>query len=192
MDTLRTFIAIELPQAVTHRAGQLIDKLNVTSAKVKWVAPHNMHLTLQFLGDVDVRKIPDVCQAVQTAVEPLEPFELQCLGAGAFPNAHRPRTVWLGAGGGEERAVQLHDEIEAGLAKLGFRSERRRFTPHLTIGRVRHSASGIRELGELIEKNAQFDAGTFRVDEVLVISSRLERTGPVYEPLGRARLAGTG
>ena len=127
MDTLRTFIAVELPKAVTHRAGQLIDRLNVTSAKVKWVEPHNMHLTLKFLGDVNTRMIPDVCQAVSTAAEPLEPFDLQCCGAGAFPSSQRPRTVWLGAGDGEENVLELHDKIEAirGYAKASGESRER-------------------------------------------------------------------
>jgi RNA 2',3'-cyclic 3'-phosphodiesterase len=113
-----------------------------------------------------------------------EPFELELRGAGAFPTAERPRTVWLGAGDGLEAMVALHDKIEAELAELGYREEHRRFQPHLTLGRVRGEGDSIAELGQQILAKADFVAGRLLVGAVAVFSSALQREGPVYQRVG--------
>ena len=189
-NTVRTFVAVEISQEIKDRAQRMIGKLRDTPAKVKWVAAQHMHWTLKFLGDVELLDIPRVCKAVGRAVEPLAAFHVEAKGAGAFPDVHRPRTVWIGTGRGSEQMIELHDAIEFELAKLGYRSENRRFRPHLTIGRVRHSPGGIGELGQLIEKHADFDGGLTHVDEVVVFSSVLGPDGPTHEPLGHAELKG--
>jgi 2'-5' RNA ligase len=189
-DVVRTFVAVEIPPEVKNRASQLIGRLQAAPAKVKWVDPRHMHWTLKFLGDVDMLEIPDVCQAVARAVEPLAPFDVEAQGAGAFPDIRRPRTLWVGTGTGSEQMIELHDAIEAELAKLGYRAENRRFRPHLTIGRVRNSPEGIEELGRLVQENADFESGLSTVYEVVVFSSELGRDGPTHEPLSHAELKG--
>ena len=189
-ETVRTFIAVEIPGEVKDHALRLIERLSVAPAKVKWVGPSAMHWTLKFLGDVDIVETPKICAAVARAVEPLVPFDVEARGAGAFPDVRRPRTVWIGMTQGAEQMVQLHDRIEAQLAQIGYRPEGRRFRPHLTIGRVRSSPAGIGELGELITRNADFDAGVSTVFEVAIFSSHLGRDGPTHEPLGHAELKG--
>jgi 2'-5' RNA ligase len=86
--------------------------------------------------------------------------------------------------------IELHDALEFELAKLGYRSENRRYRPHLTIGRVRQSPQGIGELGRLLEQHADFDGSVALVDEVVVFSSELGREGPTHEPLYHAELKG--
>ena len=189
-DIVRTFIAVEIPGEVKNRASQLIAQLRTAPANVKWVAPRHMHWTLKFLGDVDLLDTPKICQAVARAVEPLAPFDVEARGAGAFPDASRPRTVWIGVGAGGEQMIELHDAIEHELAPLGYRPENRRFRPHLTIGRVRNSPTGIDELGRLIEQHATFASGLSTVYEVLIVSSELGHDGPTYELLGHADLKG--
>jgi 2'-5' RNA ligase len=186
--TVRTFIAVEVDEAVRARAAELIEVLRVAPADVKWVDTHNLHLTLKFLDEVPLAEIPAVCAAVEAAAAKVEPFDIEIHGAGAFPNAGRPRTVWLGAGKGVEAMATLHKHLEDALAKLGFRKEHRRFQAHLTIGRVRGGGPAIKPLGDLLWQYADFDAGQLAVDEVVVFSSQLERTGPIYEALGRAPL----
>ena len=186
----RTFVAIETTPSVRDRASDLIGQLSTTSASVRWVEPEQMHWTLAFLGDVPLDDIPGVCRAVQKGAERISPFDLHAQGAGAFPNAEKPRTIWLGASQGSDEMITLHDAIEAELEKLGFRGERRRYRPHLTLGRVRRSAPHeVAQLGELVEQYANFDAGSIHIDEVVVFSSRLSSSGPSYDELGRAVLA---
>jgi RNA 2',3'-cyclic 3'-phosphodiesterase len=186
--TFRTFVAVEISQAIRARAAELIAALGGTTADVKWVEPHNLHLTLKFLGEVHEREITDVCRAVQRGAAQIEPFELEVRGAGAFPTAARPRTVWLGAGEGAEQMVTLHDRVEDPLADLGYRAEHRRFQSHLTIGRVRGAGPGIADLGTLLQQNAQFTAGRMTVGKLTVFSSTLTSTGPIYEVLGTGPL----
>lgn len=187
--SLRAFIAIEISSEVRSRARQLITRLSGTEAKVTWVKPHLIHLTLKFLGDVDLLDIPPVSAAVTAAVADVPPFEIEVHGAGAFPSAARPRTIWLGVNQGQQEMVELHDRVERALSGMGFRREQRRFRPHLTIGRVR-GAQALGELGELVSQHADFSGGISSVDELVVMSSELEREGPVYEPLAIAPLNG--
>ena len=189
--TVRTFVAVESPESVRSRALDLIERLRCTQAKVKWVSPDQMHWTLSFLGDVPLDETASICRAVERATAQLAAFTFEARGAGAFPTAHRPRTVWVGGGSGNDHMVQLHDAVQIQLAELGFRAERRRFQPHLTLGRVRNSSlKDIAELGKLIDENDDFDCSSMRVSQVCVFSSRLEPAGPIYGVLGRAELQG--
>jgi 2'-5' RNA ligase len=190
MATLRTFIAVDSAPHIRSRAADLVARLSLAPDKVRWIEPHNLHWTLKFLGDVEDVSIAEVCRRVQDAVRPLEPFQIEVCGAGAFPRTERPRTLWLGVRQGQEQMIALQAPIEHAVAEMGFHQETRRFVPHLTIGRVGRTAAGGNQLGELLAKNAQFEAGTMEVDEVVIYSSRLTREGPEYEPLGRAPLEG--
>ena len=184
---IRTFVALEISDEIRAQARQLISRLRETAADVKWVESQNLHLTLKFLDKVPANEIPRICQIVARATAQLPPFEIEIRGAGAFPNAHQPRTLWLGTTTGRESMIELHDVIEAALAPLGFREEHRQFHPHLTLGRVR-SGPGVAELADQLAQFETFLAGPLFVDEVAVFASRLDRRGPEYEVLGRAAL----
>jgi 2'-5' RNA ligase len=110
-ETLRTFIAVEVPLEVRDKARRVIAALDTTPAKVKWVEPANLHWTLKFLGEVELVETPAICEAVSRAVEPLASFDVETFGVGAFPDRHRPRTVWLGMRHGSEAMIELHDAI---------------------------------------------------------------------------------
>jgi 2'-5' RNA ligase len=186
----RTFIAVELSPAVRGRAEKLINQLRVAGAKVSWVQPQHMHLTLKFLGDVPDSDLSNVCRAVAEGVKDYPAFELTFRGCGAFPNLDRPRTIWIGVDEGHDEIVALQAAVDAGLKKLGFPKEPRRFRPHLTLGRVRETGPAVAELARLIEQHADFDADIACVDEVTIFASYLEKAGPTHEPLGHAELAG--
>ena len=188
--TIRSFIAVELSDAVRAKAAALGDALRAAGADVRWVDPRNLHLTLQFLGDVPESDVAAVGRAVGEAAAGMAPFELELRGAGAFPSPGRARTVWLGAARGTQEIVALHDRIERALKPLGFRPEGRKYQPHLTIGRVKRAGPALRRLGALIDENADFDAGRCTVREAVVFSSDLKPSGPVYQALAKAPLGG--
>ncbi|RIK82597.1 MAG: RNA 2',3'-cyclic phosphodiesterase [Planctomycetota bacterium] len=192
MAKLRTFIAVETPPDVVGRALKLAKRLTraATAAEVKWVAPENLHWTVKFLGDVDPRDLAEICRALAEAARSVAPFRMEVAGAGAFPNAARPRTLWLGAGAGGECLVSLAEAVDAAMTKIGFRREGRRYEPHLTIGRVRNGGPAQEALGELLAGNAGFEGGSMEVDEVVLFSSELRPEGPIYEALERAELTG--
>jgi 2'-5' RNA ligase len=187
---IRTFVAVEIDRPIRNRASELIGLLRGTEADVAWVEPQNLHLTLKFLGNVHEQEIFQVCRAVQRGADEIPPFDLEVCGAGAFPNAARPRTVWLGARDGVKQMIALHDAIENSLADLGYREEHRQFQTHLTLGRVHGAGPTIADLGKLLQQHAEFFAGCMTVNRVTVFSSDLTPEGPIYESIGVANLRG--
>ena len=185
---IRTFIAVTASPAIRQAALKLTATLSPLSGDVKWVAPENLHWTLQFLGEVEQLEIHSVCTAVSAAALEVDSFDLEARGAAAFPAPDRPRTLWIGAGAGAQAMVALHDAIQRKLTRLGYRSEHRRFVPHITLGRVGRDSPPrplVRELAGL----AEYEAGSMLVDEVTVFASKLTSDGPLYEVLARAPLA---
>ncbi len=177
---VRTFICIEIPEAIKECIGCLQEKLRTIDAQVSWTKPSNMHLTLKFLGDVEASRIDRVSSAVDRASARVSPFEIEVSGAGCFPSRRSPRVLWVGFSNATEALNQLHANIEEELAREGFPRERRKFSPHLTIGRVRtqHNASSL--AGTLIAGG--FELKRFTATEVIVMRSDLKPTGSIYTP----------
>lgn len=190
MAKTRTFIAIEAVDEVHGRALHAIDELASAAGDVKWVAPDNLHWTLQFLGDITDEVMAAACRIVGRIAASHGPFSLTAHGVGAFPKIERPRTLWLGADEGSEPLCALQDELEEALCELGFRGENRRFVPHLTLGRLGRYSRATPALVERLESLADFSGGSMAVDEVTVYASELERSGPVYHVLATAPLGG--
>jgi 2'-5' RNA ligase len=190
MARLRTFIAVEMSPRVIARAAELIDMLRVADAEITWVRPQQMHLTLKFLGDVPDTETPDVCRVVSQVAGEFEPFEIICRGAGAFPAQRDPKTLWIGVEDGAEELKRLQAAIDDALkARLGYAKEHRGFHPHLTIGRVKRAApEGRRQLAQILEEQARFDADLAIVDEVVTFASFLGRQGPTHDALDHAEL----
>ena len=186
----RTFVAIEAVDEVYMRALQAIDLLSGKAENVKWVAPENLHWTLQFLGDITDEEMAESCRIVGRVAARHEPFVLSATGVGAFPKVERPRTLWLGAGQGSDAFCRLQAELEEELSQLGFRGENRRFVPHLTLGRLGRGSHGGQRLADRVVELAKFDGGTMEIDEVKVFASILERDGPAYHVLCSAPLGG--
>jgi len=192
MARLRTFIAVDIGKATRDRAVALQEKLAQISSAVKWVEPENLHITLLFLGEVDDRTMPDVCRVVAEQAQQHHPFSLSIERVGCFPNPRRPHVLWLGVGQGTQELCALHDDLEPPLLALGcYRREERKYTPHLTLGRVKADRDGFALAPEL-PKRLAWDGGRTTVDEVLVFASVLEKDGPVYTVLGRGELTGIG
>jgi 2'-5' RNA ligase len=186
----RTFIAIEANDEVRVRALQAIDRLSRDAENVKWVAPDNLHWTLQFLGDISYEQMAEACRIVGKVAARHKPFVLTATGVGAFPKIDRPRTLWLGAGQGGDQLCTLQSVLEEGLAELGFRGENRRYVPHLTLGRLARGSHGGQALAAGVAELSNFEGGAMEVDEVTVFASVLEREGPTYHVLSHAPLGG--
>jgi len=187
--TIRTFVAVDIGEAIRSAAAKLVEELRTASADVTWVAPHNMHLTVKFLGDVAAERVPKVSATVAEALADVRAFDLEVRGLGAFPNASRPRTIWIGTGAGEAQLAVVAERLEKALAKLGFAREGRPFRGHLTLGRVRRPGPALAALTQTLQERAGLEFGQTTIREAIVFSSQLERGGPIYEALSRAPLA---
>jgi 2'-5' RNA ligase len=189
MARLRTFIAVDLGKAIRDRCVALQESLARSGAECKWVEPENLHVTLLFLGEVVDRDVPALCEAVAEVCAKQAPFGASVESAGCFPNARRPRVVWVGVGAGAAELVALHDALEPPLLALGcYRREERQYTPHVTLGRVKGERSPADQLATALAKQAKWQGGTTEVRELLVLSSELTPQGPVYTVLSRAKL----
>jgi len=185
---MRTFIAIELPDNIKKEIEQLQAPFKKTGAFVSWVKPANIHVTLKFLGEVPEDKINEVFSATEKALEGAKKFTMSLKGTGVFPNLKRPRVIWIGTGSGEEELSHLAKRIEEEMEKIGFSREKRKFSAHFTIGRVK-SPKNIEKLMELVE-STDFHTEDIEVNEVVVMKSQLHPAGAIYTPLKKVPLSG--
>ena len=138
MEQVRSFVAIELPDDLKFKLGELQAGLKSGGYfKVKWVSPQGIHLTLKFLGNVASDKIEMVNEALREARRGIAPFRLKAEGLGVFPNVNRLQVVWVGMKGDLNNLVKLQKAVDLRLGGLGFAQERRPFVAHLTLARVR-------------------------------------------------------
>jgi len=192
METWRTFIAIELDAAVKSELRRVQRELagQVPAHSVRWVQPDGIHLTLKFLGDTPLEKVQEVQAALARAAAEVGPFAVIVSGVGCFPNVRQPRVVWVGLVERSGALSKLHSAVEAQVAPLGFPTERRPFSPHLTLGRVRQDASrsDAQRIGEAV---AAFGAATpceMGAVRVSYIKSDLRPAGAIYTTLFEAGL----
>ena len=191
MEQIRSFIAIELPDDLKLALIRLQEQLQSgKSTSVKWVDPYNIHLTLKFLGNISTDIVDKVTRALEEAVRGISPFHLETKGLGAFPSLKRVQVVWVGITGEVDRLSQLQQRIESSLASLGFVSESRPFTPHLTLARLRDRATTDEQqnLGQLIASTSLETVYSLDVDSVHLMRSQLTREGPIYSRISSVKL----
>ncbi|HWP44134.1 MAG TPA: RNA 2',3'-cyclic phosphodiesterase [Blastocatellia bacterium] len=180
-DSIRTFICIDIDQAIKSEIESLQGELRRLGAQVSWTKPSNIHLTIKFLGDVSMSRIEDVRGAVERAAAGRAAFEIEVGGAGCFPSLRNPRVLWVGLKSVPGALKELHAAIESELYSEGFPRETKKFSPHLTIGRVRspHNATLVAE--ELIERG--IGPARSLANEVIVMRSDLRPSGSIYTPI---------
>jgi 2'-5' RNA ligase len=183
---MRTFIAVELDKPVKDALSRLQSELKKSEADVKWVFPENIHLTLKFLGEVKEEKIPKIIQSLKKIARAVNSFRAEINTIGAFPNTKSPRAIWTGIEQGKENLLRLAELIEDAAAKLGFPKEERKFSAHVTIGRVR-SPKNKAALSEAMQR-LKFDALSQTVNSVILFKSTLTPKGPIYEKLAEESL----
>ena len=190
VDQIRSFIAIELPDELKRELGELEARLKSGKQPwVKWVDPNSIHLTLKFLGNININSTEEITKAMEEAAREIAPFQLEVKGVGVFPNLKRVQVVWVGLGGEIDKLSQLQQRLESNLERLGFAPETRKFTAHLTLARVRNQASleERQRFGQLIAGN-KFEAGTIKVDAINLMRSQLTREGAIYSRISSVRL----
>lgn len=189
----RLFVALDPPEAVRRRIAAAVAALRRSAGhaaeEVRWTSAETLHLTVQFLGAVPEERIPEIDAAVRAAAAGGRPLQLELRGAGGFPNARRPRVVWLGLAGDVAPLAALADDLGRRLTPLGLQPEARPFSPHLTVGRARdhHGAPG---LGGALAEAALGEGIAWRAAELVLFESHLEPGGARHEALLRAPLGG--
>lgn len=177
MTTIRAFIASQLPDDVKDALGEVARALagRVPHGAVRWVRPQQMHLTLNFLGNTPIDKLPVIMEAMDLAAGKRAPFAMRLDDVGCFPNARRPRVIWVGLSGGTKQLAALKSGLDERLAPLGWPPENRPFRAHLTLGRVKDERGA-----QDVEWTADVPRLEVPVKAINLIESQLRPDGPVY------------
>ena len=180
---IRAFIGFQLNVEVVRALAEFIGGLKACAPDegVAWVEPHNVHVTLRFLGDaVDLHMIAPLAEQLKAAASETPPFGIRVQDLGAFPSPQRPRTLWVGIVSAELQ--ELAARVDRAAIRCGFQSEQRPFTPHITIARIRrirHWKAIRSKLGEL----PSLDFGSSIVDHVSIYRSFKEADARIYEEI---------
>ena len=180
---IRSFLAFELPPEIKEQIRDVSDELKRSNMNVRWVKPENIHLTIVFLGDVREGDISAIAREIEQICCGFHPFEISLKGLGLFPDRRRPRVLWAGYDGDIERMSDMRDVLYERLKPFEIKEEKRKFKPHLTLGRFRNPRKGTPELDEIIKRYESFSSPAFQANELMFFKSELRPRGPEYTKL---------
>ena len=183
MKTIRAFAAVEVKAG--REIVSLIKELKSLDAKVKTVEPHNIHLTIKFFGEIEEKEVNVISEGMK-AFEDMASFEISLSKVGAFPSIRHPKVIWVGIER-NENLEELWRIMENASAKAGIAPDKREFSPHLTIGRVKH-AKNPGELRDFLRAHENDDFGRQQVKEIKLKKSLLTPAGPIYSDLFTVKL----
>ena len=185
-EKIRVFVAIELPeQALAHLAG-VVGRLHDANLRgVRTSSPAGIHLTLKFLGDISLQQLAPIENALRTALTEHGPFRLTLGEPGVFPNARRPRVLWVGVNGDVGALEAIAGAVEEALEPLGFPRDKRGFNAHLTVARIRDGTPAGERQRAAEALHTKTDAPTIEIDvnAVSLMRSTLHPTGATYDCL---------
>jgi len=178
----RLFIGIPIYSETVFQVGETWktnEKLNPDG--LKWVNPKNWHVTLIFLGNTPATTIPQLQNLIEQSFTNIQAFRTNLSGVGVFPNSNNPKVLWLGI---ENLRALLPAQISLVelLKQNGFPLDNKPLKPHLTLARIKNSASRM-AIDFLIDRYLNFDFGSVVIDKVILYESISTPDGPIYKPL---------
>jgi len=184
---MRAFIAIELAPAIKDTLAKIQDGLKPGLPKVSWVKPQNLHLTLKFLGDISSPQLKEIKRIIAETGQETPAFKIKLDDLGVFPGLRQARIIWAGISR-DIPVKQLAGTLETKLSRIGIAKEKREFSSHITIARVKNPLdpanleTGLKKAkNDLLGANLEFNAGG-----ITLFESVLEAQGPVYTVLEKA------
>jgi 2'-5' RNA ligase len=186
-ETVRTFVAVDIGEAVRTALAAELGELRRRWPLVKWVDPKNLHLTLAFLGHIYPGQVEEAGAVLAGVAADSHSFDCEMGGLGCFGPARAPRVVWVGVTAGAEPLKALQARQADGLRQIGLTPESRPFSPHLTLGRVKAAGDAV-GLGEWLRAHADRVYGVVPVRAIHLMRSELRPEGAVYATLKTAPL----
>jgi 2'-5' RNA ligase len=179
---VRSFLAFEIPEVVRSRLASDLEKLRESLPRSRWTRPQGWHLTLKFLGEVARPTLGDLVAELDPRLQNLEPVSVKLGRTGFFPTAMRPRVAWIGgsAAGGEGVA----SAVEAAATAVGLPRERRPWSAHVTLARMKSQWSKD-AVDRFLEWGDGLNLDEFLAREVVLFKSDLQPGGAVYTALER-------
>ncbi|RKZ31030.1 RNA 2',3'-cyclic phosphodiesterase [bacterium] len=183
---IRSFICLEIPKNIRETIDRNVTRqLKDCGVKCSWVKPENIHITLKFLGDIPEKIVPKISEILEKTVGDYNAISLSLGKVGKF-GGRTPRVIWVGNVGETEALKSLAESVDKSLLSIGFKREKRKFSPHLTIGRVRNP-KGTDKLLRLIDE-IELPETNFVVKRVILMKSELSPGGSIYTPLAEFEL----
>ncbi len=179
MDKFRGFIAIEVP--VTDQILRFQEDIKKTTAQVKLVEPENIHITLKFLGDTPINQIEAIESIIKNAISSTKKHTIKLKGTGVFPNENYIKVIWIGIKD-TNLIAQITESINTQCSTIGFQKDKRGFSAHLTIGRLK-SSTGKEQIVDLLNSYKDTLFSEIVVNEIHLKKSTLTPKGPIYETL---------
>jgi len=181
---IRSFIAIDIK--LFPKLVEFINEIKKTEANLKIVELKNIHLTIKFLGDIDEEKIDKIGGTIKEVTKDIKPFEIKLKGCGVFPNLNYIKVIWAGLKNCEE-IKKIVKMINEKLSEIGIKKDKREFSAHLTIARLK-SARGKEEIIKILKKYKDIEFGKLRVESVKLMKSELTPKGPIYSVLKEIKM----
>ena len=167
----RLFVAVDLPSEIQEELATICFGL----PGARWVPAEQLHLTLRFIGEVDGNLFKDIKEMLSSVTT--EPFTMRLKGVGHFPPRKRPRVIWVGIEANDP-LLRLRGKIESVLVRGGLAPEGRKYSPHITIARLKETPAV--KAGNFIAANGLFASPPFTVQEFLLYSSKLTAKGAIH------------
>ena len=191
---MRTFIAIEITETLKRNLKRSLGVIRseLDDGLMRWARPESMHLTLNFLGEIELEQVQVVQENLEEVTATFPSFNLEIAGLGFFPDASRPRVAWAGIEPADGELMRIQTELARRLEEIGIERERRDYHPHLTLGRVRKGLSrdDMQQVSEWAQSSQLDTVGGFDVRAISLIHSVLRPEGATHSTLHEARLAG--
>ncbi len=189
----RTFIALEFNEAVQRYLSEVIREMALALPSLRWVNPAGIHLTLAFLGELDDEQLAQAIAATEAAASSAPPFTYRLTHPGVFGSSRSPRVLWMGIEDQLGRLNQLQRTLNRQLEQHGFAVEKRPFSPHLTLARIKAPLTPDEQqvLQRLLaDPRLSRPSPPYHVNALAVMKSELARTGARYSairevPFGR-------
>jgi len=187
MGTIRSFIALELPDSLRKALAKVQQNLLYQTNCVRWVKPENIHLTLKFIGYIDESQGATISLLLTKICTGVSPFAFSAIGIGAFPNKKNPKVIWVGIREDQQQILCFQKKLDEALGDIGLPKEKRPFTPHLTLGRMK-VIKDKKAFEHLLEQFSEANLGSYQSSEVVFFRSDLLPTGPRYTAIKTVQL----
>jgi 2'-5' RNA ligase len=175
---MRLFTGLDVPAEVVANLEELLRRLKPT-ARIGWSPLANLHVTTKFIGEWPEERLGELTAAL-AGLPGREAITVRIRRVGFFPNPHSPRNFWCGIEA--PGLAELAADIDSATAALGIASERRAFSPHLTLARIKEKVE-LQPLREAIVALPTLEFGAFQADRFFLYQSKLRPTGSVYTKL---------
>lgn len=185
----RTFIAIKI--SASAKLKELLESLRIDfrEDKIRWVDPEILHITLSFIGDTSGQQVNYVSEQLEKIVSGYSSMEMHFKELGVFPNLRKPRVFWIGIERNEQ-LENLQGEIEWMLHSYGITRDKKSFSPHLTIARIKW-INDIDKLKYWLHKYEDETIQKTKPGEVIYYESKLTANGPIYNSIKKFPLEKT-